>query len=155
MPPRYLDIAFSCEFLRAYGVGPTHDFRTPLTPLTLAVMQHNKYTSLRVVRQLIDSGADVGLEYTAMPPLKMVEMLFREGTFADDRSRERLAFIRRLLFQTDAMRAGSWRWPVCSPGGGVHKAKKSVDEGLSTMLTGMKRRVGTYQFVPRVRMSTV
>lgn len=156
MPPGYLDIVLSREHLERSGVVPKYDFGTPLTPLTLAVMQHSKYSSLRIVRHLIDSGALCVSPFTqVMSPLQMVELLLREDTFVDDHSRERLASIGRLLHQSHAIRAGSWRWPVCSSEGDVSKVKKPVDEGLRTMLQGMKRRVGTYQFVPRVRISMV
>ncbi|CAM9699041.1 unnamed protein product [Ectocarpus sp. 6 AP-2014] len=161
-PQGYLDAAFPPEILGAYGVVPKHDFETSLTPLTLAVMQHSKYSSRRIVRHLIDSGADVCPRNTAMPPLRMVEVLLREDTFADDHARQRLASIGWLFSQTDAIRAGSWCWPVCAKGGNVSKSKKKVDkskkkvdEGFRIMLQGMRRRVGTYQFVPRVQISMV
>ncbi|CAM9699251.1 unnamed protein product [Ectocarpus sp. 6 AP-2014] len=156
MPPGYLNTAVSCGHLDLCGVAPRYDFDTPLTPLALAVMQNHKYSSVRIVRHLIDSGSFVVTPNTVTSPLPVVEVLLRGDTLTDDCSRARLALIGRLLDQSDAIRAGSWHWPVCSSEeGDVSKSKKKVNEGFRTMLQGMKRRVGTYQFVPRVRISMV
>ncbi len=119
------------------------------TPLASAVSGYGFYGSCRVVRTLLDHGANVAAAPRAENSLWWVDELRGtkevDGGLATEEQMQRLEGIYRLLLQEDAVHATSWLWPTEVAGnagvaeGGSVKTKNSATP-LITMLPVLRRR---------------
>lgn len=121
------------------------------TPLTSAIFYGFKsYSSRRIVRLLLDHGANVTSAAKAQDAFTYVDTLrLTKETrvdFATDEQMQRLESIHRLLLQEDAVHATSWLWPgeavVPTDGGaaGASCKTKPSATSLTSMLPVVKRR---------------
>lgn len=143
---------------RAY-VNNTHDF-LGRTPLACAVHGFGRYSSCRIVRMLLDNGADATCDIPWLDPATHVALLrvSREviGGYATEEQMQRLEGIHRLLLQVDAVHATSWLWhsdvtfTVDAAAEGTSKTK-TTSTPLRMMLPILRRRTRR----PRVLLATL
>lgn len=143
MRPGYINTKFSDQSLPLCGLSAS---RGSVTPLTLTVRQFRKPSSYKIVKYLLELGADTTLAGSSegggtLNPCEVVEtcLSMYERSSSDDYSGERLKAIGRLLKQRDAILAVSWLWPSDSPVVGATAARSAP---VRSMIAGMKRRVG-------------
>ena len=114
-------------------------------------------TSPRIVRLLVDAGADTasrflvtndekGVAFHDIPLALATDMLGEKrvgGEAATEKQLHRLERIRRLLLRVDAVYAVSWLWPIDTPSiilTAESKLKSKASNALSAMLPPLKRR---------------
>lgn len=151
--PHYINTTFSKQ-RQPHGMSATQG---GVTPLTLAIRRFQKYASCKIVKHLIEVGADtmlpvaidIGKTHDMMTPFEVVEICHSlyETMSCDAHAGERLAAIGRLLHQAEAVRASSWLWPSRGLGKtepGVHSdPPRAPKASFTLMLRGMRRRART------------
>lgn len=134
--------------------------REDQTPLHVAILYNRSSRSHRVVRLLMDSGADTTLSVRVMnnkgwvifndTPLAFVNNTLRMERVKPNHTGEKVVHkveaIRRLLLQVDAVHAISWLWPSNAPPiahaaeGKRTKAASPLTVMLPTLGRGTKNR---------------
>lgn len=125
----------------------THTNHRGDSPLALSVVNHAFPSSCRRVRFLLDIGADDSFRFGGsvciafLVALVEYKLLGYQSTPPAENVAERLAGIGRLLKQTDAIRAGSWLWPL-PVAGEKARPKKAKAIGAFRVMIGNMRRGG-------------
>ena len=152
--PHYINTTFSKQ-RQPHGMTATLG---SVTPLTLAIRRFQKYASHKIVKHLIEVGADTMLPvavdisktHDMMTPFAVVEIchsLHDTMSCDDAHAGERLAAIGKLLHQAEAICASSWLWPSLGVGETKHSVNsRAPNASFTLMLRGMRRRIGRNKF---------
>lgn len=134
---------------RAAYVNNTHDY-LGRTPLASAVQGFKHYSSCRIVRLLLDHGANAASTIKVQDAFMWVNICrmtkASRGDFATDEQVQRLEGIHRLLLLQDAVHATSWLWPgeavarTSEASSGASGKTKTGATSLTDMLQVVRRR---------------